>query len=180
MHQRMPYRLDSSPVALLYQRHAPALLLYVRRHVLSWEDAEDIVLDVFLAALEKEATLAGLDDERQVAWLRRVAHNKVVDGYRRSRKRAADGLDEIAGAIETIYDDEAKTPEAVVLRHEEHALLQERLASLPRGQQEILQLRFAAGLRCSEIARLLNKREGTVRSILSRTLNFLRTIYEKS
>lgn len=177
MHQQMPYRLDSSPVAMLYQRHAPALLLYVRRHVLSWEDAEDIVLDVFLAALEKEETLAGLDDERQVAWLRRVAHNKVVDGYRRSRKHAADGLDEIA---ETIYDDEARAPEAVVLRHEEHALLQERLTSLPRGQQEILQLRFAAGLRCSEIAQLLHKREGTVRSILSRTLNFLRTIYENS
>ena len=177
MRQQIPARTDSLPVALLYQRHAPALLLYVRRHVLSWEDAEDIVLDVFLAALEKEETLAGLDDERQMIWLRRVAHNKVVDAYRRARTRAGEGFDE---AVETIYDDERMTPEAVTLRHEEYELLRKRLASLPRGQQEILQLRFAAGLRCSEIAQLLHKREGTVRSMLSRALNFLRTIYEKS
>lgn len=176
MQQRIPYPLDSSPVAMLYQRHAPTILLYVRRHVLSWEDAEDIVLDVFLAALEREETLASLDDDRQLAWLRRVAHNKVVDGYRRSKTRAALGLDEIT---EVIYDDERVAPEYIVLQHEEHALLRTRLASLPTHQQEILQLRFAAGLRCSEIAQLLHKREGTVRSLLSRSLNFLRIIYEK-
>src|SRR6266567_2841928 len=72
-------QLDHSFVAMLYQRHAATILLYVRRRVFSWEDAEDIVLEVFLAALEQENKLSMLADTGQLAWLRRVAHNKVID-----------------------------------------------------------------------------------------------------
>ncbi len=169
-------QLDHSFVAMLYQRHAATILLYVRRRVFSWEDAEDIVLEVFLAALEQENKLSMLADTGQLAWLRRVAHNKAIDHFRRSTVRATLTLDEVA---DVIYLEDNQAPEQVILLHEEHTVLQRYLAKLPSQQQEILQLRFAAGMRCKEIAALLNKSEGTVRSLLSRTLNILRAIYEK-
>jgi RNA polymerase sigma-70 factor, ECF subfamily len=53
------------------------------------------------------------------------------------------------------------------------------LQRLSAVQQEVLQLRFIGGLRCTEIAVLLNKREGAIRSILSRALNGLRKYYER-
>jgi DNA-directed RNA polymerase specialized sigma24 family protein len=40
-------------------------------------------------------------------------------------------------------------------------------------------LRFEAGLRCKDIAALLHKPEGTVRSLLSRSLNYLRALYQE-
>ena len=46
-------------------------------------------------------------------------------------------------------------------------------------QQRLLQIRFGEGLRFSEIAVLLNKREATVRKLCSRTIALLRTIYEQ-
>ena len=39
-------------MALLYRKHAPGLLAYVRMHITSVEDAEDLVVEVFMAALE--------------------------------------------------------------------------------------------------------------------------------
>jgi DNA-directed RNA polymerase specialized sigma24 family protein len=46
--------LDDAFIVRLYQQHALSLMTYVRRHVSSREDAEDIVLEVFLAALKRE------------------------------------------------------------------------------------------------------------------------------
>ena len=89
---------DDSVVSLLYQRHARVILIYVRRRVPSWEDAEDIVLDVFLAALEQEKLLAELSDTAQRAWLQRIAHNKVVDLYRRTHGSSGASFEAVAAA----------------------------------------------------------------------------------
>ena len=75
MQQQRSLQVGASPVALLYQRHASTIFLSIRRHIFSLEDAEDITLEVFLAALEHEEMLAGLSDDLCLAWLRRVAHN---------------------------------------------------------------------------------------------------------
>ena len=56
---------------------------YARFPAPSWEDAGDVTLEVFTAALE-QGNLSRLGDQQQFAWLRRVAHNKLVDRYRRS------------------------------------------------------------------------------------------------
>jgi RNA polymerase sigma factor (sigma-70 family) len=165
-----------SPVATLYQRHAPAILAYVRKHLPCAEDAEDVLLDVFLAALEHDALFLRLEERQQLAWLRRAAHNKFIDYHRRAHRRPAISLEL---TTDSLFDDDEQAPEQVALRHEEHALLRERLAYLPEQQQEVLRLRFAADMRCIDIAKLLDRREGTVRAWLSRSLNFLRTFYEK-
>jgi len=164
-----------SPVEEMYRRHAFTILAYIRRHIPSMEDAEDVMLDVFLAALEHEIFLT-LEEHQQIAWLRKVAHNKFIDYHRRSRRRPSISL-EIT--TEALYEDDEEAPEQVALRHEEHAVLREHLAALPAMQREVLWLRFAAGMGCNDIARLLDRREGTVRAWLSRSLNLLRIHYEQ-
>ncbi len=165
--------LNDATFAEFYQRHAHALLTFIRRYASAREDAEDVLLEVFLAALENEA-LAKLSESEQLAWLRRVAHNKCVDLHRRTQRRQAISLDSVA---ELLYEDDALAPEQVALLSEEHALLRRCLADLPVQQQTVLRLRFGNGLRGVEIARRLNKSESAVRMLLSRALNLLRGIY---
>jgi RNA polymerase sigma factor (sigma-70 family) len=166
---------DDAALADLYQRHVYALLNFIRRYVSTREDAEDVLLEVFMAALERNA-LAGLSDDEQLAWLRRVAHNKCVDIYRHAQRHPAVPLDSIA---DSLYEDEEQAPEQVALRTEEQVLLRSHLANLSEQQQAVLYLRFGHGLRTPEIATRLNKRESAVRMLLSRALNLLRGIYEK-
>lgn len=167
--------LDDAAITELYQRHAHTLLAFIRRYVSTREDAEDVLLEVFLAAFENHA-LADLSDGQQLAWLRRVAHNKCVDLHRRARRYPSVSLDSIE---EILFEDEANAPEQLALRSEEHAVLRSHLARLPEQQQTVLRLRFAHGLRSVEIARKLNKSEGAVRMLLSRALNVLRGIYKQ-
>ncbi len=157
-----------------YQHNAPALLTYLRLHLPAREDAEDMLVEVFLAALERDY-FETLGEEEQRLWLWRVAHNKVADYYRTHQQRQPLSLDELA---ETTCEDEERAPERLSLRGEEQAQLHHSIQRLSRLQQEVLRLRFVNGLRCAEIATLLGKREGAVRMLLSRTLNLLRTLYE--
>src|SRR5258708_13683155 len=68
--------VDSS----LYERFAVTIFQYLCQQVSNEQDAEDLLLEVFLAAFQDES-LSNLPAERQLAWLRRVAHNKVIDPY---------------------------------------------------------------------------------------------------
>lgn len=172
--RRSPSSLDDSFLARLYQQHVLVLLTYVRRHVPSREEAEDIVLEVFLAALEEKG-LAQFSEQKQLAWLQRVAHYKCIDYHRRATRRLAVPLEE---ACETLLTDERQSPDHLAERSEEDALLHQHLVQLPEHYQTILQLRFANGLRCIEIARRLNKSEGAIRMLLVRALNLLRERYE--
>lgn len=168
--------LDQQEVmAQLYERHWLTVLLTARQHISSREDAEDVLLDVFLAALES-TVFFHLIEHQQVAWLRRTAYNKSMTYHRRNARQPIVSLQENE---ETVFANEERSPEKTLVRQEEHLRLHTQIALLPELQQEILRLRFADGLRCTEIAASLQKNEGTVRSLLSRTLNLLRGLYEK-
>ena len=167
---------NNSPVAELYLQYGPSLLMYIRRYVTSREDAEDMLLEVFLAALESNS-LNSLDERRQKSWLWSVARNKVIDHYRRSKRRPVAPLEE---AEEALYEEDWLAPEAITLRHEIDNVLRAHISSLGEQQQKILSLRFAHGLHCSEIATLLNKSDTAIRQMLSRTLNLLRNAYKES
>jgi RNA polymerase sigma factor (sigma-70 family) len=173
-----PEEVDNPPghnsQTALYESHGPAIFGYLRLHMRSLEDAEDLLLEVFLAALEHNNIAASSPGE-QLAWLRRVAHNKLLNVYRRAGRNPQVPLDSI---MEPIFEEE--DPEKLTLQREERSQLRASIQKLPALQQYILQLRYGDGLRCSEIALLLNKREGAVRKLLSRSILFLRQIYQQS
>jgi RNA polymerase sigma factor (sigma-70 family) len=162
-------------MADLYERYRFIVLRTIHQHISSHEDAEDILLDVFLAAFESDVFFTLLE-QQQVAWLRRTAYHKAMDYHRRRTRQLLLSLRE---DDETWFVDEERSPENTVVLREEQLRLQSQIALLPELQQEILRLRFTDGLRCKEIAARLRKNEGTVRSLLSRTLNGLRGIYAK-
>ena len=166
---------EKSAASALYDRYASSIFAYARLYTPSLEDAEDMTLEVFTAALEQEK-LSALTERQQLVWLRRVAHNKLVDRYRRSVHLPVIPLEQV---METVRTEEALTLEQMVLRGEELERLYKAVSSLSLFHQQVLQLRFGEGLRFAEIAALLNKREATVRKLCSRSIALLRTIYQQ-
>jgi DNA-directed RNA polymerase specialized sigma24 family protein len=65
---------DKTALEILYQQHMPELLSFIRRYISTREDAEDVLLEVFIALFERQS-LAGLSDEEQQTLLHlRFAH----------------------------------------------------------------------------------------------------------
>jgi RNA polymerase sigma factor (sigma-70 family) len=175
MHQQDDRLQLESAAHALYERYAASIFAYARLHMPSWEDAEDLTLEVFTAALEQD-NLSWLADKQQFIWLRRVAQNKLVDRYRRSTHVSVIPLEQV---VETVQAEGSLSPEQAFVRREELQRLYSAVGKLSLLQQQVLQLRVGDGLRFAEIAILLNKREETARKLYSRTLALLRTVYEQ-
>lgn len=174
-HMQHIHLSEMSSIAELFQRYAPIILGYFRKRGTTAEDAEDLLLEVFTAAVENPRLIA-MPENEQAAWLQRVAHNKMVDHYRRQSYRQTVNLEQTANML---YAEDYSTPEHVMEQQERHAELWRHISQLPVAQQEALRLRFAQGLSSKEIAQRLKKSDMAIRGILSRAINVLRTVYSE-
>ena len=66
---------NSSDISL-FDLYGQVIFAYIRLHSSSREDAEDLTLEVFTAALEHD-NLSGVQANERLAWLRRVSHNQA-------------------------------------------------------------------------------------------------------
>lgn len=173
MYQRQGQVLNGTPIETLYHRHAHDVMRYIHRYIFSKDEIDDLVVEVFLAAIESQ-TLLKLSEEAQLAWLQRVARNKVIDYQRRITRHPAVALEE---ALDSPFDVDLHTPERAAVYREDLELLRANVSSLPALQQQVLRLRFGDGLRTKEIALKLDKSDGAIRSLLLRSLNLLRNLY---
>jgi RNA polymerase sigma-70 factor (ECF subfamily) len=161
-------RCDPPAFGQVYQHYFPRLYAYVWYRVGTTPETEDLVADIFLKVVA--ALRAGRFEWRHAgsfaAWLFRVAHNSVRD-YRRDHQRGMPPL-----PLDAVADLPARTPlpEEGVLQQEEVAVLRRLLATLSPRRQEVITLKFFAGLRNTEIATVLGLDERTVASHLSRGL----------
>jgi RNA polymerase sigma factor (sigma-70 family) len=159
-------------ISQLYELYAARLLAFVHRQIVSLHDAEDILLEVFLLAIQHAPVLLPLAEEKQRAWLWTVARHRIADYYRLLKRRKP-GI-----PLESIDDieDTLITPEQEILRVEKDAELQQMIQKLPQQQQRVLTLRFLAELPCSEIASIMGKSENATRTMLSRAMHTLRRV----
>lgn len=159
----------------LFHRHAAAIFAFLRQQTSSREDAEDILLEVFTAVL-KQRHLGSLPLEHQTSLIWRIARNKLIDAYRRHARRPSSSIERLQ---DDLFADEEQAPEQAILRLEEYARLHTVLQTLSPLQQKILRLRFVDELSSPQIASLVGKNEATIRAIISRALNQLRTVYRE-
>ena len=158
----------------LYDRFAATILAYLCQMVSNRQDAEDLLLEVFMAAFNNEMLLK-LPAGRQLAWLRHVARNKAVDRYRHKVRLTMLPLDQAGEA-----EDEGLTPQQHAERQQTYERLSQAFGQLSPIQQELLRLRYGRDLRLNQIAEMFGKPAGTVRKLLSRTLHQLRQQCEQS
>lgn len=142
--------------ARLVERHDARLLFYLRRLLGHPADAEDVRQDVWLTVVRKLATLESPEAFR--SWLYRIARNRGITLLR--RRRAEVPLDD-AGPLEDVAGTDDEGPG---FGPEEAAAVHAALDRLSPAHREILTLRFLGGLGYDEIASVLDRPVGTVRS----------------
>jgi len=158
------------PYAELYRQYLPRILNYIRMRVDGEDLAQDLTATVFERAVSRQHTLRRR--EAFGAWLFRIARNTVAGYYRQRRPTVP---------LEYAADQPmlALSPPEAVMRREELARMRTALATLSEREQEIIRLRFAAGLGNKEIASVLRLRAGHVAVILYRALRKLRARLEE-
>ena len=150
-------KVDRDARGELYRRHYPAIFRFVHRRIGNPHDADEIVSDVFLAMVQNlhQFRHRGIPFR---AWLYRLAITQIGRWARRHRKAAVQQLSDMSKQEELNNDDSRRAAE----------LVEAVLATLPDRFQSVLSLHYMAGMSVTEIAQVLNRRPGTVKSRLSR------------
>jgi RNA polymerase sigma-70 factor (ECF subfamily) len=153
---------EPEALALLYWRHAAALLRTAYAITLVAEDAEEIVQDVFVGL---SGALVGYEERGQfLSWLKRVAARRALTLLRDRRRRLRlAGMDERPVAPGT-------TPEGLAVR--------DALAALPEDLRIVVVLKEIEGYSHAEIAEIVGIRRGTAEVRLHRGLKRLRQTLE--
>ena len=135
-----------------FREHRPTVYRYVRFRLATREAAEDVTSEVFMKALR---ALDRYDPNRASprTWLLRIARNAVTDHLRSLRRRSSlhVSLDRVPDLVADV-----PTQEERVLREERIEMILNANRSLRPADQEILSLRYGAGLDNQEIADALN------------------------
>lgn len=157
-----------------YEEYKHGVFNYILYRVSYNRDlAEDLTSDIFIKAYEH---LDSFDRSRSFkTWIFTIAHNHLIN-YLTGNKQPLQLDDNLAANLEdqTEKYDEAFDQKMIVDK------LGDLMKELPESQRELLTMRFVNDLSNSEIAEVLSKDEGAVRTGLSRAIGALRNKYVAS
>jgi len=156
-------RVDRRAFAPLYERYCDDLLRYCFYCLGDWDDAADAAQQVFTNAMAGLSHFTDRDDSFR-PWLFRIAHNEVCTRQQQHSRRPQRPLLDAALVV-----DHAPSPEDLAIAADEHERVRQLLAHLAPERRRICELRFA-GLRDREIAAILDKSEGAVRTTQFRAI----------
>lgn len=151
---------------------------YIMRRTADYDLSRDIAAETFLKAYLK---IGGFKWRgiRLSAWLYRIATNELNMYYRSSKYKPA-SLQQLLESPENERllhqpaDEERETMEREMKAHNDYNLIRQNLLKLDIKYQEVIALRYFEQKTNVEISQILDKNEGTIKSLVSRGLEKLR------
>jgi RNA polymerase sigma-70 factor (ECF subfamily) len=146
----------------LYLLHFDRIYSYLHMSVGNRHDAEDLTTQTFLKMLESIHRFRWQSAPFS-AWLFRIAHNLAMDHFRAARRvQPEEDVPEPADA--------EPSAEAVAMHTIGRESLLDMIEDLSGEQKQVLTLKFVFNFSNAEVAAILGKSEGAVKSLQHRAL----------
>ena len=147
----------------LYLLHFDRIYSYLHMSVGNRHDAEDLTTQTFMKMLESIKRFRWQSAPFS-AWLFRIAHNLAMDHFRASRRwQPEEDVPEPVGESEP-------SAEAAAFQSIGRQSMLELIEDLSQEQKQVLTLKFVFNLPNAEVATILGKTEGAVKSLQHRAL----------
>ena len=167
----------------VFEQHYKTIFNYVFRRTGNFDLARDITSESFLKAY------LHIDRFKWkgvpiLAWIYRIAGNETAKFYR-NKKYQPELMHEVYPHLEMLYastdlETERENAEAEWKKHKQFVAVQKSLKELDAKYQEVISLKYFEGMKIKEIAMVLNKKEGTIKSLLSRGLSQIRSKLQRN
>jgi RNA polymerase sigma-70 factor, ECF subfamily len=157
---------DPDSVATVYGLLAAQLLRYLIARVGDAATAEDLLELTFTELLVRGSTITG-DSASLRCWLYRAAHCNALDHLRR-RQRQREREDLLPDLQRFDLPDTQAGPAEVAEATEVATALRLAMGALSVDQRQVLALRYLVGMSGPEVAEVLGKSDGAVRSLQHR------------
>ncbi|KQC14513.1 MAG: hypothetical protein APR63_14085 [Desulfuromonas sp. SDB] len=161
-------------ISNIYKEEKPRLFNYIKSKISDFQEAEDILSEVFIQAIVNFNTLESIDN--LLGWLYTVAKNKIVDSYRKKNRKIH--FSEIDNQ-ENLYQLLSIPGKDIIGKLRQQELIEiiiEEIEKLPPEQMEVLIEHELNGKSFREISR---KTEVPLNTLISRKQYALKTLRQK-
>ena len=172
---------DKSAISELIERHSKRVRSYIGMMVKDDAVADDIFQETFIKAVKVIDEGRYTDSGKFLSWVLRIAHNRVLDYFRREKANKQVNESEAGyDVIGTLRFSEPTTEDEMV-HSEMEQTIRDLIDLLPEEQQEVVRLRYYSKLSFQEIA---EQTEVSINTALGRMryalINLRRMIKEKN
>jgi len=143
---------DHSSLQTLVERHRSRLYSYIMLLVKDKQLADDVFQDTYVKVINTLKQGTYKDEGKFIQWVMRIAHNLVIDHFRKLKKvNFVDSRNNEYDIFDSIrFTDPSIEEQLITLQI--HQDVKKLLDFLPEEQREVLHLRCYAGLSFKDIA----------------------------
>lgn len=152
----------------LYEKNVTRIYNYIYYRIGSATDAEDITSRVFYRAFGHIQSYVDKGVPFS-AWLYRIAHNLIANWHRDNLRRKEVPLEDHLDVPQ-----KSDQPERLIEKNQEMALLLKAMRRISPERQQLILLKYLEDLSNAEIAVIMGRSEGAIKSLYHRALLALR------
>ncbi|HLN56500.1 MAG TPA: sigma-70 family RNA polymerase sigma factor [Bacteroidales bacterium] len=138
----------------LIKRHKNKVFAYISLYIRDQALAEDIFQDTFLKVIQSVKCGRYSDNGKFLSWVMRIAHNLIIDHFRRVKQMNTISNDNYESDIFNSKQFAEENVEDTMVKKQIHQDIRKMISHLPDDQREVVILRHYAGLSFKEIADL--------------------------
>jgi RNA polymerase sigma-70 factor (ECF subfamily) len=170
---------DESALASLIERHQSKIYGFIYSKINDRDLSDDIFQDTFIKVIKTLKSQSYNEEGKFLPWVMRIAHNLVVDHYRKAKKMPFQRETE-EYSIFNYMSDNSLNIEGQIISEQVESDLAKLLDELPADQKEVLIMRMYQDLSFKEIADLTGVSINTALGRMRYALLNLRKIIEKN
>ena len=143
---------NEDAVTILIERHRKRIYDYIRMMVKDADLADDLFQETFIKVLKSLREERYIDNGKFVAWVMRIAHNQIIDHFRRQKQQNNVSNDDVGYDLLNNKKFSDKTIEEHMVSDQISADIRRLVDFLPEEQREVVMLRHYSDLSFKEIA----------------------------
>jgi len=143
---------DERALEVLITRHKQKIYSFIMSKVLDKEIAEDIFQDTFIKVIKTLKRGVYNEEGKFLPWTMRIAHNLVIDHFRKSNRMQMFNNKSEDFDIFSIIRDDVLNIEKQMIKSQIESDVRTLIAKLPEDQKEVLKMRAYKDMSFKEIS----------------------------
>ncbi len=147
---------DKSKLDILINKHKNQVYSYIILVVKNRDLAEDIFQDTFIKVIRSLNIGTYKDNGKFVSWVMRIAHNLIIDYYRKNKNIQTIAEDDVTMPLFDQIQFSNKPTDHQLIGNQTEKEIRKLILQLPQEQLEIIKLRYYFDMSFKEIAKITN------------------------
>lgn len=170
---------DESAIATLIERHQSKIYGFIYSKIPDRDICDDVFQDTFIKVIKTLKTKSYNEEGKFLPWVMRIAHNLVIDHFRKSKKMPIQRDTDEYSVFSYLSESSLNIEDQIILDQVELDLSR-LVEELPDDQKEVLMMRIYQDLSFKEIADLTGVSINTALGRMRYALMNLRKVIEKN